>query len=305
MVVCFVFLLAGFPLVLDVFRAWAPQALVNAIASLSFLTHFESISKGVIDVRDLLYFAMLIAFFLHRHEHHARCAQGRVEPEPKIMLTKRSTLGGGALLALALLFIGLTVALRLPAARLAARPHGERALHHRARHGEDPQGASKSRSTSISSSARRRPAPYPELKTYGTRVREFLQELAARSSGKLRLQIIDPEPFSEDEDRAAELGVRAMPSRTAGGPQLYFGLAATNSTDGRAAIEFFDPSKEEFLEYDVVKLIYQLAHPKKPVVGWISGIPMTPDVRSAVGPRSRRAARWSTRRRSSCSTYGR
>ncbi len=63
-VVCFVFLLAGFPLVLDVFRAWAPQALVNAIASLSFLTHFESISKGVIDLRDLLYFAMLIAFFL-------------------------------------------------------------------------------------------------------------------------------------------------------------------------------------------------------------------------------------------------
>ena len=61
---CFVFLLAGFPMVLDVFRSWAPQALVDAIASLSFLTHFESIAKGVIDVRDLLYFAMLIGFFL-------------------------------------------------------------------------------------------------------------------------------------------------------------------------------------------------------------------------------------------------
>ena len=63
-VACFAFLLAGFPLVLDVFRGWAPQLLVNAVASLSFLTHFESIVKGVIDVRDLLYFAMLIAFFL-------------------------------------------------------------------------------------------------------------------------------------------------------------------------------------------------------------------------------------------------
>jgi ABC-2 type transport system permease protein len=61
---CFLFLLAGFPLVMDVFSAWAPQAVVNAVASLSFLTHFESISKGVIDLRDLLYFAMLIAFFL-------------------------------------------------------------------------------------------------------------------------------------------------------------------------------------------------------------------------------------------------
>jgi len=63
-VACFLFVLAGSSLVLAVFRSWAPQALVNAIASLSFLTHFESISKGVIDLRDILYFAMLIAFFL-------------------------------------------------------------------------------------------------------------------------------------------------------------------------------------------------------------------------------------------------
>jgi ABC-2 type transport system permease protein len=63
-VACFLLLLAGFPLVLDVFRSWAPQAIVSAIASLSFLTHYDSIQKGVIDVRDLLYFGMLIAFFL-------------------------------------------------------------------------------------------------------------------------------------------------------------------------------------------------------------------------------------------------
>jgi ABC-2 type transport system permease protein len=63
-VVSFVFLVAGLQMVLDVFRSWAPQALVDAIASLSFLTHFESIQKGVIDIRDLLYFGMLIALFL-------------------------------------------------------------------------------------------------------------------------------------------------------------------------------------------------------------------------------------------------
>ncbi|HXW73197.1 MAG TPA: ABC transporter permease subunit [Steroidobacteraceae bacterium] len=63
-VVCFAFLLAGFPMVLDAFRGWAPQWLVDAIASLSFLTHYESIMKGVIDVRDFLYFAMLISLFL-------------------------------------------------------------------------------------------------------------------------------------------------------------------------------------------------------------------------------------------------
>jgi ABC-2 type transport system permease protein len=64
-VVCFVLVMAGFPMVIDVFRTWAPLSLVEAIASLSFLTHFQSIAKGVIDLRDLLYFAMLIGLFLY------------------------------------------------------------------------------------------------------------------------------------------------------------------------------------------------------------------------------------------------
>ena len=61
---CFAFLVAGFPLVLDAFRGWAPQLLVDAVASLGFLTHYEAISKGVIDMRDLIYFALLISWFL-------------------------------------------------------------------------------------------------------------------------------------------------------------------------------------------------------------------------------------------------
>jgi ABC-2 type transport system permease protein len=63
-VVCFGFLLSGFPLVLGVFQSWLPQTLLDAIASLSFLTHFQSISKGVIDLRDLIYFGALIAVWL-------------------------------------------------------------------------------------------------------------------------------------------------------------------------------------------------------------------------------------------------
>jgi ABC-2 type transport system permease protein len=62
-VICFLFVVAGFPLVLD-WLSGLPQPIVDAIASFSFLTHFESIAKGVLDIRDLLYFAMLIGFFL-------------------------------------------------------------------------------------------------------------------------------------------------------------------------------------------------------------------------------------------------
>ncbi|MCY4209691.1 MAG: ABC transporter permease subunit [Gammaproteobacteria bacterium] len=64
-VICFLFILSGFPLVLDFFQGWAPQALVDVIASLSFLTHFDSINKGVIDLRDLIYYLVLISFWLY------------------------------------------------------------------------------------------------------------------------------------------------------------------------------------------------------------------------------------------------
>lgn len=63
-VVCFGFLLAGFPLVLDVFSAWAPAILVDAIASLSFLTHFDALSKGVIELRNIVYFVLVIGAWL-------------------------------------------------------------------------------------------------------------------------------------------------------------------------------------------------------------------------------------------------
>lgn len=64
-VVCFGFLLSGFPMVLDLFSGWAPQVLIDGVASLSFLTHFSNISRGVIEIRDLVYFGLLIGAFLY------------------------------------------------------------------------------------------------------------------------------------------------------------------------------------------------------------------------------------------------
>lgn len=64
-VVCFLLLLAGYPLVLDFFRSFAPQGVVDAISGLSFLTHFDAIAKGVIDLRDLIYFVLTIGFWLY------------------------------------------------------------------------------------------------------------------------------------------------------------------------------------------------------------------------------------------------
>jgi ABC-type uncharacterized transport system involved in gliding motility auxiliary subunit len=188
-------------------------------------------------------------------------------------MNKRSTLGGGTLLALALLFIGLTVLFNY-ALRGWRLDLTQNRLYTTAAGTDRVLSSIKEPINLYFFFSEKAAAGIPDLHTYGVRVREFLQELVSRSNGKLHLHVVDPQAFSEEEDRASELGVRGVPIGGAGA-QFYFGLAGTNSTDGRAAIEFFDPKKEQFLEYDVVKLVYELASPKKPVVAWLSSLPMT------------------------------
>ena len=64
-VICFAFMLAGFPIVLDFFAHWAPQSLLDMVSGLSFLTHFNALSKGVLDLRDIVYFLMVIGVWLY------------------------------------------------------------------------------------------------------------------------------------------------------------------------------------------------------------------------------------------------
>jgi len=112
----------------------------------------------------------------------------------------------------------------------------------------------------------------PAYKAYGQRVREFLEEYALLSP-KLRLTVIEPEPFSEEQDRADQAGLIGRPIDR-DGSALYFGLVGTNSTDGNETIPFFDPSNERTLEYDVTRLVHSLANPTRRVVGLVTSLPL-------------------------------
>ena len=116
----------------------------------------------------------------------------------------------------------------------------------------------------------------PGLGTYSQRVLELLQRYVDASGGKIRLEIVDPKPFSNEEDRAVGFGLQGVPLNDAG--ELgYFGLAGTNTTDDQDVIGFFQPQREPFLEYDLTRLVHNLAHPKKKVIGLVSGIPIDAD----------------------------
>lgn len=111
----------------------------------------------------------------------------------------------------------------------------------------------------------------PQLKQYGNRVRELLERYAALANGKIRLEVIDPEPFTEAEDRAVQAGLQG--AQLPGG-QLYFGLVGTNALDQQQTIPFFQSDKEQFLEYDLTKLVYALSNPTKPTVGILGALPL-------------------------------
>ena len=111
------------------------------------------------------------------------------------------------------------------------------------------------------------------LRNYASRVEELLRAYERAADGKIKLNVVDPEPFSEAEDKAASFGLQGVPLN-ATGDTLYFGLAGTNALDDVQTIPFFPLDQEEFLEYQLSQLIQGLAKPQKPAVGLLSSLPI-------------------------------
>ncbi|MDY7108948.1 MAG: Gldg family protein [Planctomycetota bacterium] len=112
----------------------------------------------------------------------------------------------------------------------------------------------------------------PRLQQYGRRVREMLEEYERAAAGKIILEVRDPEPFSELEDEAVQAGLTRIP--VGDGDSFYFGLVGANAVGDQEVIPFLDPGDEAFLEYEVSRLIYTLAHPERKVVGVLSRLPV-------------------------------
>lgn len=114
---------------------------------------------------------------------------------------------------------------------------------------------------------------FPDQAAYHARVREFLERYATLADGKIRLEFLNPEPFSEEEDRAVTFGLRGVPY-TSTGDHGYFGLAGSNAIDGQETIAFFNRDRERFLEFDLTKLVYNLTTLEQPTIGLISTLPI-------------------------------
>ena len=118
----------------------------------------------------------------------------------------------------------------------------------------------------------------PQFSTYANRVETILKTYSNISNGKITIETIDPKPFSDEEDRAVGMGINPF-NATEMSDSLYFGLAATNSTNGQKNISMFSPERETFLEYDLTSLISELSQIKKPIVSIIDNLGLSADGR--------------------------
>lgn len=145
----------------------------------------------------------------------------------------------------------------------------------------------------------------PQLRSYEQRVNEMLQEMVARSHGRIHLQVVDPVPYSDEEASAEGNGLTPV-SGGSNGERIFFGLVGTTRpssadaasdmaadtpsdahgkfVDRTLAIPFFNQLRETFLEYDIAKLLYQLSEPEKPRIGVITYLPVMGDPAQGTQP---------------------
>ena len=112
---------------------------------------------------------------------------------------------------------------------------------------------------------------YAGVRSHGGRVRDMLERFQSLSGGKIRLEVIDPEPLTEAEDLAVAQGITGAP--TPAGEKIYFGLVGTNMVNGREVIPIFLEDREPYLEYDLTSLVHRLIREKKPKIGIVSNLP--------------------------------
>ncbi|NBD95484.1 MAG: hypothetical protein GVY11_03290 [Gammaproteobacteria bacterium] len=127
-------------------------------------------------------------------------------------------------------------------------------------------------------------ADLPMVRNFARRVQELLDEMAEKADGNLRVRRIDPEPFSQAEDQATSYGLEAVPVGNAG-DSLYLGIVGTNMIDGLEVLPFISPSREQFLEYELARMVYLLSRPDKPRVALLSGIDMDGGMNMQTGQR--------------------
>ena len=254
LVMVFVLLLAGFEPITGALLSWGlPTCVVDGVASLSLLSHFESMRRGVIDLADVGYYAAVAVFFLVAAKTVTDGRRGASKGALALVLVAAAELAAVAVLS------NLPLRVDLTAERLYTISKGSRAVLAKL----DKDVTLK---FYVSSSAAEMPM---NMKSYAAQVENLLGEYE-RASSRIVVEKYDPAPDSDAEEWAQRYDIEPQRPNPFASP-IYFGLVAVCG-DREETIGTLSQSTESTLEYDLTRLVTRVAWPERPVVGVMTSL---------------------------------
>ncbi|HZY67680.1 MAG TPA: Gldg family protein [Devosia sp.] len=252
---------------------WAPQYLIDLVASLSFAERFGAITRGALDARDVVFFLSFIVLLLFLNVrildgNRARGAMSEAAGQGRFTATSGAV--ASALAVVLFLSVNAISDRLLSSVRIDLT---ERQLYTLSPGTVDilagitePVTLHLYRSADLVSSV-------PTLQLHDKRVGELLGALKGIAGDKIRLETHDVTPFSPAEDEALGYQMEGIPLG-ASGERGYYGIVGTNSLDSLETIPFLSPSREDLLQYDLARMIFRLAQLDEPMVRSIDGLGM-------------------------------
>ena len=251
----FFLLIVGFDPVTNAVAGWGvPMWIVDGIASLSLLTHFEALRRGVIDLADVAYYAGVMVFF-------AAAAKTVVDGR------RGASKGVVGLVAIAVITIAVDVILAKATIRCDCTADSLYTLSKGSKAVLGKLDKDVSLKFYFSASSAEMPMG---VKTYAQEVENLLKEYERASGGRLVVEKYDPTPDSDEEEWAQRYGIEQQQVNPFGAP-VYFGIVAVCG-DRTEALGAMTQKTESTLEYDVTRLVTRVVWPEKPVIGVMTSL---------------------------------
>jgi ABC-2 type transport system permease protein len=272
-VICLFLVLCGYSPVTGLLVRMDKPWLVDLVSSLSVMTHFQSLSSGLLDSQDIIFFLLIITFALFANGVILRSQQAAADRLMKRKIFERILYSAGGVAAMFLVMVSAYIVAGAAKVRWDITAGREHTLSAGTKTILDSLD---SRVTIRFYCSQAGGAMPPPLKAYAQRVEDLLQEYEGAAKGHIRVEKLDPQPDSEAEDSARLDGVQGRSAGTYGGEKIYLGMVVS-LLDQKFVLPFLSPDRQRLLEYDLSRAIDRVAKSSRPVIGVMTALPVWGD----------------------------
>lgn len=272
-VICLFLVLCGYPPVTGLLTRLDKPWVVDLVSSLSVMTHFKSLSSGLVDTQDIVFFLLVIAFALFATGVIIRSHQASADRLMRRQTFERVLYSAGGVTAMFVVMVSAYIVAGAAKARIDITTDQEHTLSAGTKKILDSLDARVKVRFYCTDSGNAMP---PQLKAYAKQVGDLLHEYEREARGHIVVEELDPQPDSQAEDSARLDGIQGRATGAFGSDKIYLGIAVS-LLDQKFVLPMLSPGRHRLLEYDVSRAIDRVASTSRPVVGVMTALPVWGD----------------------------